>query len=589
MLKKFFISMLGTMAGFWISLILFFVVGAVAVGVAIGSAAGDSAVKVENKSILHFNLSGEVAERYSSQPFLQMIQNFDKESLTLDDMLRSLRKAADDDRIKALYIECGGAYMAPASREEVLEALAEFKESGKPVIAYGDAYTQGDYMIAAMADSLYLNPMGAIDIHGVGGASPFFTGLLDKLGVKMQIVKVGTYKSAVEPFILTSMSEPARLQMKQYCDSIWAAVAGSIASARSMPVDSIYSIAPKFTATWPATEFVNGGFATSLKYNREVDATLRRVSGLKDKDDVRLISPADYLASPELPGLDGDKDHIAVYYAVGDIVDEGDEGIVGSAVTKDIVELADDEHVKGLVLRVNSPGGSAFASEQIWESLEYFKSKGKPFYVSMGDYAASGGYYISCGADSIFADRSTITGSIGVFGMIPDMSGLVTGKLGISFSTVETNPNAAGISIMQPMTARQHAALQRSVEDMYDRFTGRVAAGRHMPQDSVKAIAEGRVWIGGRALQLGLVDRLGSLDATVKAMADRLDMNSSHVKAYPSHEEEIWEPILKNANFAVDSRLASELDAETLRALGVVKRLRSMNPVQARMEPVEIR
>lgn len=581
--------MLGTMAGFWISLILFFVVGAVAVGVAIGSTAGDSAVKVENKSILHFNLSGEVAERYSSQPFLQMIQNFDKESLTLDEMLRSLRKAADDDRIKALYIECGGAYMAPASREEVLEALAEFKESGKPVIAYGDAYTQGDYMIAAMADSLYLNPMGAIDIHGVGGASPFFTGLLDKLGVKMQIVKVGTYKSAVEPFILTSMSEPARLQMKQYCDSIWAAVAGSIASARSMPVDSIYSIAPKFTATWPATEFVNGGFATSLKYNREVDATLRRVSGLKDKDDVRLISPADYLASPELPGLDGDKDHIAVYYAVGDIVDEGDEGIVGSAVTKDIVELADDEHVKGLVLRVNSPGGSAFASEQIWESLEYFKSKGKPFYVSMGDYAASGGYYISCGADSIFADRSTITGSIGVFGMIPDMSGLVTGKLGISFSTVETNPNAAGISIMQPMTAQQHAALQRSVEDMYDRFTGRVAAGRHMPQDSVKAIAEGRVWIGGRALQLGLVDRLGSLDATVKAMADRLDMNSSHVKAYPSYEEEIWEQILKNADFAVDSRLASELDAETLRALGVVKRLRSMNPVQARMEPVEIR
>lgn len=589
MLKKFFISMLGTMAGFWISLILFFVVGAVAVGVAIGSAAGDSAVKVENKSILHFNLSGEVAERYSSQPFLQMIQNFDKESLTLDEMLRSLRKAADDDRIKALYIECGGAYMAPASREEVLEALAEFKESGKPVIAYGDAYTQGDYMIAAMADSLYLNPMGAIDIHGVGGASPFFTGLLDKLGVKMQIVKVGTYKSAVEPFILTSMSEPARLQMKQYCDSIWAAVAGSIASARSMPVDSIYSIAPKFTATWPATEFVNGGFATSLKYNREVDATLRRVSGLKDKDDVRLISPADYLASPELPGLDGDKDHIAVYYAVGDIVDEGDEGIVGSAVTKDIVELADDEYVKGLVLRVNSPGGSAFASEQIWESLEYFKSKGKPFYVSMGDYAASGGYYISCGADSIFADRSTITGSIGVFGMIPDMSGLVTGKLGISFSTVETNPNAAGISIMQPMTAQQHAALQRSVEDMYDRFTGRVAEGRHMPQDSVKAIAEGRVWIGGRALQLGLVDRLGSLDATVKAMADRLDMNSSHVKAYPSYEEEIWEQILKNADFAVDSRLASELDAETLRALGVVKRLRSMNPVQARMEPVEIR
>lgn len=581
--------MLGTMAGLWISLILLFVFGAVAVGVAIGSSAGDSVAKVQKKSILYFDMSGEVSERYSSEPLLQMIQNFDKEALTLDEMLRSLRKAADDNRIEALYIKCGGAVMAPASREEVLEAMAAFKESGKPVLAYGDAYTQGDYMLAAMADSIFLNPMGAIDIHGVGGASPFFTGLLDKLGVKMQIVKVGTYKSAVEPFILTSMSEPARLQMQQYCDSIWAAVAGSIASARQLPIDSIYAIAPRFTATWPAETFVDGGFATSLKYKREVDATLRRVSGLKDKDDVRLISPADYLASPELPGLDGDKDHIAVYYAVGDIVDEGDEGIVGSAVTKDIVELADDDNVKGLVLRVNSPGGSAFASEQIWESLEYFKSKGKPFYVSMGDYAASGGYYISCGADSIFADRSTITGSIGVFGMIPDMSGLVTGKLGVNFSTVETNPNAAGISVLEPMTAQQHAALQRSVEDMYDRFTGRVAAGRHMAQDSVKAIAEGRVWIGGRALELGLVDRLGSLHATVNAMADALDMDASQIKAYPSQTEEIWEQILKNADLAANSKLAAELDADMLRALGIVKRLRTMNPVQARMEPVEIR
>ena len=581
--------MLGTMAGLWISLILLFVFGAVAVGVAIGSSAGDSVAKVQKKSILYFDMSGEVSERYSSEPLLQMIQNFDKEALTLDEMLRSLRKAADDNRIEALYIKCGGAVMAPASREEVLEAMAAFKESGKPVVAYGDAYTQGDYMLAAMADSIFLNPMGAIDIHGVGGASPFFTGLLDKLGVKMQIVKVGTYKSAVEPFILTSMSEPARMQMQQYCDSIWAAVAGSIASARQLPIDSIYAIAPRFTATWPAETFVDGGFATALKYKREVDATLRRVSGLKDKDDVRLISPADYLASPELPGLDGDKDHIAVYYAVGDIVDEGDEGIVGSAVTSDIVELADDDNVKGLVLRVNSPGGSAFASEQIWESLEYFKSKGKPFYVSMGDYAASGGYYISCGADSIFADRSTITGSIGVFGMIPDMSGLVTGKLGVNFSTVETNPNAAGISVLEPMTAQQQAALQRSVEDMYDRFTGRVAAGRHMAQDSVKAIAEGRVWIGGRALELGLVDRLGSLHATVNAMADALDMDASQIKAYPSQKEEIWEQILKNADLAANSKLAAELDADMLRALGIVKRLRTMNPVQARMEPVEIR
>ena len=583
MLKKFFISMLGTMAGFWISLVLLFVFGAVAVGVAIGSSSPDTAMKVKKNSILYFDLSGEVVERYSSQPFLQMIQSYDKETLALNDMVQALHSAQFDNRIEAVYLRCGGAYMAPASREEVLEAIASFKFSGKPVIAYGD------YMLAAMADSIYLNPMGAIDIHGVGGATPFFTGLLDKLGIKMQIVKVGTFKSAIEPYILTSMSGPARMQMQQYCDSIWAAVAGAIATSRNIPVDSIYSIAPRFTVTWPAASFVENGLATALKYNREVEDILRKISGLKDSDELRLVSPSDYLASPESFVFGEKGEHIAVYYAVGDIVDSGREGIVGPTVVNDIVKLADNDDVKGLVLRVNSPGGSAFASEQIWEALEYFKSKDKPFFVSMGDYAASGGYYISCGAQQIYADRSTLTGSIGVFGMIPDLSGLVTGKLGVNFSTVETNPNAAGISLLEPMTEQQHAALQRSVESTYDRFTRRVADGRDMSQDSVKAIAEGRVWIGGRALELGLVDHIGSLDVCVDAMLEQLDMSPAQVVSYPSLEEEIWEKILKNADLAANSSLASELDADAIRALGIVKRLRTMNPVQARMEPVEIR
>lgn len=591
MLKRFFISMLGTIAGIWISIFLVFFGGIMLIIATLSNGSVDSAVKIEKKSILYFDLTGTVDERYTSQSFLTMLQSVDRQQLTLEDMLRSLEAAVTDDRIEGLYIRCNGSLMGSASREELIEAINLFKESGKWVTAYADTYEQGDYTVATTADSIFLNPVGAIDIHGVGGTVPFFKGLLDKLGVKMQIIKVGTFKSAVEPYILTSMSEPARLQMQQFCDTIWAFTAGTIADNRHIPVQTVRDMAPKMIFTDPAETFIDRRLADALRYERQVNDYLHELTDVDKEDDLRLISPSDYLSARGDDIVFGhEKDHVAIYYAVGDIVDSGEGGIVGPTVTQDIIDLADDDKVRGLVLRVNSPGGSAFASEQIWEALQYFKSKHKPLYVSMGDYAASGGYYISCGADTIYADRTTITGSIGVFGMIPDLSGLVTDKLGVSFSTVETNPNADGILPTEAMTPQQLAAMQRSVDNIYDLFTSRVAQGRGMSQDSVKAIAEGRVWIGSAALGLGLVDYLGSLGCAVEAMTSELGLDNNAIVRYPRSEEKFWERILRESGGLEGMRTPGiELDTETLRNLYFIKRLRDMNPMQARMEEVVIK
>ena len=587
MLKKFFISMLGTMAGLWISLALLIFGGSMFVGALIGSK-GDSSANVEKKSVLHFNLTGEIAERYQPISFFDMIQMGESDAPTLEEMISALKAAAKDEKIEGLYLECNGSSMGTASRQELIEAIVEFKRNRKWVYAYSDSYSQGDYLIATTADTLALNPIGSVDIHGVGGMVPFYKGLLDKIGVKMQIIKVGTYKSAVEPYILTSMSEPARKQMQQYCDTIWNYISQTIAANRQLPESEVRNLASQMIFTRPADTFTADGLVDTLQYSRQANATLVAMSGI-DRKDPRLITPRDYLDSKNiLPTLGDDARHIAVLYAVGEISDSGDEGIVGSTMVKEINDLADDDDVAGLVLRVNSPGGSAFASEQIWEALEYFKSKDKPFYVSMGDYAASGGYYISCGADSIFADRTTITGSIGVFGMIPDFSGLLKDKLGVNFSTVETNENALGISISEPMTPAQYQAMQQNVENTYALFTSRVATGRNLELDFVKGIAEGRVWIGSDAIQLGLVDALGSLDAAVGAMADELGMLKSETKSYPAVEEKMWEQFLRdNADFQILEDAG--YDKEAMRYIYDVRKLRSANPLQARMPKVIIK
>lgn len=585
MLKRFFISMLGTMAGLWVSILIQIVIGILLIGIVVGKSSNTTTVTVQSKSALHLNLSGTIKDRNTPTPFIQYIQQPESTAPTLEDMLIALQSAADDKDIKGVYIHCGGAAMGTAACEELIEAINQFKESGKWVYAYADSYTQGDYLVATTADKVILNPIGCIDIHGIGGITPFFKNLLDKIGVKTQIIKVGTYKSAVEPYVLTSMSEPARQQMQQYVDSLWAYISEEIAHNRSVALDSIKTMASQFTSTHLAQTFIDNGLADELLYKRQVEDELLDLCGLDSDDDLRLISPLDYVESRGLNSYNTNKEHIAVLYAVGEISDSGTEGIVGSSMVDEIIKLADNEDVAGMVFRVNSPGGSAFASEQIWEALEYFKSKNKPLYVSMGDYAASGGYYISCGADRIFADRATLTGSIGVFGMIPDFSGLVTDKLGVNFSTVESNPNAIGVSTVQPMSPEQHQAMQKSVEDIYDLFTKRVATGRNIDQDYVKTIAEGRVWIAGDAIKLGLVDTLGSLDDAINAMAEKLDISNKNIARYPIYEDHLVDKIMRNYGNIEQLRQAG-YDAETLKLIETVRRLRTDSPIQARTELV---
>ena len=585
MFKRFFVSLLGTVAGIWISIISVVIIGSVCVGVMLS---GDKkTAAVEKNSILYIDLTGDIIEREGNANFVTMLSRAEQKPQTLENIIKSIQLSSNDKKIEGIYIKCGGSSLGVASREEMMQALRGFKESGKWIYAYGDAISQGDYLLASVADEIYLNPVGNVNIRGIGSVTPFFTGLLDKLGVKVQVVKVGTYKSAVEPFILKEMSDAARIQNKVYIDSIWSYYATTIADNRSVASDRVSAWADSLTYAWTAEECIAAGVITNSAYGREFDKILKTKSGIKEDEDIRLVSPADYIAYNNSDfGKASDK-HIAVYYAVGDIVDSGNEGIVGQTVVKDIVELADDDIVKGLVLRVNSPGGSAFASEQIWEALEYFKSKDKPFYVSMGDYAASGGYYISCGADSIYADKTTLTGSIGVFGMIPDLSGLVTGKLGVNFSEVTSGPNATFMSLVEPMTPYQLQSMQKSVNEIYELFTGRVAEGRGMAVEDVKTIAEGRVWVGSSAISLGLVDKIGSLTDCINDMAGNLSLRPNQYVSYPSVDNDIFKALMNETGRLDVAGMA--FDTETLKAFHAVKRLREAASVQARMPEVEIR
>lgn len=582
MLKRFFLYVLGTVAGFWLSLILLFVtliaLGAGVVSTLIGSS--ENQAKIDRHSILYLKLNGTITERQQEQTLLEMLQTMRDDSPVLSDMITAVRNAASDSKIEGIYIDAAGSSMGVASRQELIEALKAFKESGKWIYAYADSYTQGDYLVSSVADKIYLNPVGNVDIRGIGMRIPFYTGLLDKLGIKMQVVKVGTYKSAVEPFMLTSISDAARQQNSIYVDSIWNYYASTIGANRGVKAGEVSAWADSLTFAWTAGKDVDSRIVTEALYRRNVEDMLREIMGIGADDDLRLVSPADYVASMKQPSA-GDS-HIAVLYAVGDIVDSGEGGIIGDKMVPEIIRLADDDNVAGLVLRVNSSGGSAFASEQIWEALEYFKSKDKPFYVSMGDYAASGGYYISCGADRIFADATTLTGSIGVFGLIPDFSNLATDKLGVTFSTVASSPNATFMSLTEPMTPLQAGSMQRYVEDTYEVFISRVADGRHMSIDSVKSIAEGRVWVGSAALELGLVDSLGTLNDAVEAMACEIGIPSGKTISYPRITNDFMDKLLQESSRMTDIQSIVP-DKEVLRYLLTVKRLREMSPVQARM------
>lgn len=589
MLKRFFIAMLGSLAAIWISFMLFMILGMVMVIGSIASAlTGSTTVKsVSDNTVMVIDLDTQITERNDTKNDIYAILNRQTPPMALNDLIAAIKAAKDDDKIEGIYLKCEGSTAGSATRYEILRALEDFKSSGKWIAAYADSYTQGDYYIASCADHLIVNPVGAVDLHGIGSMVPFFKGLLDKVGVEMQIIKVGTYKSAVEPYILTSMSEPSREQTSVYINAIWDNVAGSICKNRGITREQLLTITDSVAMTLSAKELKDLKIVTDIKYRHEVKDLLKKLLSVDDDDDINSISWSDYLSVADIANRKENKHKIAVYYAFGDIVDSGNEGIVSSRMVPDILDLAEQDDIEGMVLRVNSPGGSAFASEQIWEALQTFKGKGKKLYVSMGDYAASGGYYISCGADRIFAEPVTLTGSIGIFGMMPCVKELVTDKLGVTFSTVTTNSNAIFPTILEPMTPLQRRRMQVEINRGYDLFTSRCAEGRHMTQDSIKVIGEGRVWDGMTALKIGLVDEIGGTADAVKALAKDLDLFKYQVVEYPNADKSFWE-MISNADRYMKANAMKEELGPVYPVYRQVKQLSEMSPVQARMETVII-
>lgn len=581
-MKKFLYSFLGTMAGIWLSVLLFGLLIITTV-IVLADKISPSEKDIEKNSVLRIDLSGYVDDRTTKPDLMDLIQDNIGDQLSLSDIVNSIRYASTDDRIDGILLECNGAGIGLAQCEEIITALKDFKESGKWVWAYSDNYSQSDYFIAVAADSVFLNPVGMIDIHGLSAQTFFFKDLMDKIGVEAQVVKVGTYKSAVEPFLLNGMSDANRQQVSHFTGRIWDNIAESIASARNVSIDSVNSWADSFAFSLPAEKYLKEKIVDALKYRREIDELIVAKTSVEEPKYVDFQDYRTAWASNPMSIKKTEK-KVAVLYALGDITESDDDGIASDRIVPQILDIADDEDIDGLVLRVNSGGGSAFASEQIWEALQQFKKKtGKPFYVSMGDMAASGGYYISCGADRIFASPLTLTGSIGIFGIIPNIQPLLKEKLGVNVETVATNRGNFP-TITTPMGAEQRQAMQSFVDRGYELFVSRCAEGRGMTVDQIKEIAEGRVWDGLSALENGLVDDLGGLRKALDDMAAELgtDFNSLDIVEYPETELQWWEPLM-----AMDGKTAAgilrgndDLTAPMIKHL--LRKVSNLYPLQCR-------
>ena len=498
-------------------------------------ATSDTQPTVSDGSVLRIELNGTVSERATENPFAELMGNKALASQGLDDLLKAIKVAKTNDKIKGIYLEGGLLSADFASLEELRKALVDFKQSKKFVVAYADQYTQGSYYLASAADKVWLNPSGMLDWHGIASQPIFFTDLMKKVGVKMQVFKVGTFKSAVEPYILTEMSEPNRQQVQSFIGDIWQHFCQDVSASRKISTDSLNAFADRYVTFAEANDYVRLKMVDELTYIDQVRTKLQKLS---QQDKVNFISPAE-LAKLDVPA--SSSNDIAIYYAEGTIVDVSTQSplnstqseIVGSKVVSDLDKLAKDESVKAVVLRINSGGGSAYASEQMWRAVQQLKAK-KPVVVSMSGMAASGGYYLSCGADYIVADKTTLTGSIGIFGMVPDASELLTDKLGLHFDVVKTNVSSDFGAMGRGFNAAESAAMQNYVNRGYRLFLKRVADGRKMTPEQVEKIAQGRVWTGNQALKIKLVDKLGTLNDAVAEAAKRAKLQDYAICTFPA-------------------------------------------------------
>ena len=523
--KMFFASLLALVVASLLS-ICFFV--SIITAMTTFASQSESTTKLDDVTVFEIKLSGSLSDRSNSDEFDELMNSLDKKSfsLTLENLRIALDKAAASSQVKCLYLKCGNLSASPAAIEEARQLIAKFKEeTNLPIYAYADNYNVNTYWIATLADKIYLNNQGILDIHGCVASPMFYKRALDKLGVKMQVFKVGTFKSAVEPYILTEMSEANRLQLNRMVEGLWQSVEEDIVNARNISVDDLNKYANEGLFFADNNITVEMGLIDSLVYEQDVKEIIKNEFG-KNADFVGV----NYMSKVNVTS-DFSANKIAVLYANGDIDGNSDSSMDSEEIVKELNKLAKNDKVKAVVLRVNSPGGSAYGSEQMWYAAQQLKSK-KPLIVSMGAYAASGGYYMSCMADTIVAENTTLTGSIGIFGMMPDIQGL-TDKLGLDVDIVKTHNYSDLGNIFRPMTQNEKNLMQNQVNRGYDLFVKRCADGRGIPENRIREIAEGRVWLGKDALNLGLVDVIGGLDEAVEIAAEKADLDVYAVSSYP--------------------------------------------------------
>ena len=554
------------------------------------AASSGTAVVVEDNSLFKLELKGEVTERMIDNPFASLMSE-EQTALGLNDVLASIQKAADNDKIKGIYLEAGNISAQPASVEEIRNALIRFKQTGKFVVAYGDTYSESDYYICSVADKIILNPQGIVDWHGLASQTIYFKDLLEQVGVEMEVFKVGTYKSAVEPYTSTEMSAENREQITAYITSIWDNMVENVALSRGISEERLNYYADQYMAFCPTEECLSAGLVDTLLYKDATKDYLKKLMAVDEDERLKVMTLDEVKNIQKNVPLDKSGNIIAIYYAEGQIVDNPSTGmntapeIVGEKVCIDLRKLRDDENVKAVVLRVNSPGGSAYASEQIWNEVIKLKEK-KPVIVSMGDLAASGGYYISCAADTIIAQPNTLTGSIGIFGMFPNPHKLITDKLKLNIETVKTNRFSDFGAMGRPFSSDERAIMQRYINKGYATFIQRCADGRGMPKADIEAVAQGRVWTGEMAMEVGLVDLLGGIELAKEIAAEKAGVESYTLISYPEEVGAFAMLLDQTKESYIETRF-SKFAREFGTELSLIRNIEEWSSLQARL-PYEI-
>lgn len=583
-MKDFFKYMSATVVGLIVFTLITGIIGAMCIVGMIAS--GSSAKDVSDNSVMVINLSGMLNER-SESTFMDEIGGNTVGTIGLDDVLAAIDKAEGNDKIKGIYIEAGMLSAdSYASLTAIRNALLDFKKSGKWIVAYGDVYTQGVYYVASVADKVFLNPSGQVDWHGIASQPIFLKDLMAKFGVKMQLAKVGAYKSAPEMFTADKMSDANREQVTAYINGLWQNVCKGVSESRKISVAQLNAYADSFVTLSDAKDFVKYKFVDKLIYTDGIKAEINKLLKNEADDDINTVSLADMKV---VKGKEDKGEEIAVYYAYGDIVDSETGGmmssghsIVGKTVCQDLEDLMEDDDVKAVVLRINSGGGSAYASEQIWHYVEMLKKK-KPVVVSMGGMAASGGYYISSGANWIVAEPTTLTGSIGIFGMFPDMSELLTQKLGVKFDEVKTNRHSAFGTPARPFNEEEMRYLNKYIDRGYNLFRQRVAQGRKMKVENVEKIAQGRVWLGQDALRIKLVDELGGLDKAIAKAAQLAKLKEYHTSAYPGKVDWLDQLLNKTSGGSYIKAQMRQSLGEYYEPFMLLKDMNNQSAIQARV------